>query len=50
MARPTSDDPKKHTVCVRLTDNEKERLEKARGRRPASEFIRRLMFSGDNSI
>lgn len=50
MARPTSDDPKKVSVCVRMTESEKRKLDEARGRRPASEFIRRHLFSGDNRI
>lgn len=42
--RPPSDDPRLHTVCVRLTDVEKADLDVKRGSMPASDFIRRKLF------
>ena len=44
MARKPADDPRDYILTVRLTDNEKRRLDEIRGRMPISKFVRRLIL------
>jgi hypothetical protein len=44
MGGPRADDPRDYILTVRLTTNEKRRLDELRGRMPLSKFVRRAVL------
>jgi hypothetical protein len=50
VGRRAADDPRDYILTVRLTTNEKRRLDELRGRMPLSKFVRRAVLKTTRQI